>query len=574
MSSNFESVDTDVVVLGSGIAGLRAAIEFDRLSGGKFEVSILSKVQVMRSHSVAPEGGAAAVMKEGDSFLMHAHDTVKGSDFLADQDAVEAFVQEAPSEIIQLEHWGMPWIRDKDGKLDARSFGAHEVPRTYYAYDRTGFFMMKTLYDRLLKGVKVKVYHEYFAVAIIVRDGSFRGLLSIERKSGKFVFFRAKALILATGGLGRMYSYATYSHTVTGDGLSLAYRAGIPLKDMEFIQWLPTTLVPYGIPATEALRGHGALLLNSKGERFMKNYAPNKMELAARDIVVRAIYSEIEKGLGEKGPRGISTVLLDARPVGSEKLKGIYKTFRENCLNFLKRDPIDELIQVLPAPHYSMGGIHVLGTDMSTPMKGVYAAGEAACLSLHGANRLGSNSLPACLVTGKWAGKSAFDYVEKYEGVPDVDRKDVEVQVDMSYRIIKNESGEFDVFELRKRVYAITDSLLGVFRNEAGLTKAIKDLHALKEEFSRIKVNDGSLEYNLEWINAHELLNITELAEVVAISALGRKESRGAHYRTDFPVRNDKEHPVHTLVYNESGAPRVDYLPVRFTKWMPEERRY
>jgi len=571
-----EVITTDLVILGSGLAGLRAAIEFDKLSRGKYEVSVISKVQVMRSHSVAPEGGAAAVLKEGDSFEQHAYDTIKGSDFLADQDVVEQFVREAPDEIVQLEHWGMPWARDSKGNLLARAFGAHEVPRTYFAYDRTGFFLMKTLYDRALRGYNIKFYHEYFATAIIHESGKFRGILTIDRASGKFYFFKAKALIIATGGIGRIYKYATYSHTVTGDGLAMAYRAGIPLKDMEFIQWLPTTLVPYGIPATEALRGHGAILLNAKGERFMKKYAPQKMELAARDIVTRAILTEIGEGRGVDGPRGMKAVLLDARPVGEERLKTIYKTFRENCIQFLDKDPLEEPIPVLPAAHYSMGGIHVHDVELITNMKGVFAAGEAANVSLHGANRLGSNSLPACLVTGKWAGRSAFEYISSTLDGEVIDKpiEGINKHVETSYKLVKKENGSVTPYELRNRLQEIMEEKVGVFRNEAGLLDAIRLIRKLRELSKDMYVRDKAFEYNLEWIHAHEVINIIDNAEVVATSALYRKESRGAHFRQDFPFRDDKNYLKHTLVQYTVEGPLVSYIPVSITKWKPTERVY
>jgi len=570
-----ERIGTDLIVLGSGLAGLRAAIEFDRLSNGKYEVSVLSKVQVMRSHSVAPEGGAAAVLQKGDSFEQHAYDTIKGSDFLADQDAVEAFVKEAPNEIIQLEHWGMPWTRDEDGNLIARAFGAHEIPRTYFGYDRTGFFLMKTLYDRTLGGNNIKFYNEYFATSIIVENGKFQGLLAIDRTTGSFYLFKAKALIIATGGIGRIYKYSTYSHTVTGDGLAIAYRAGIPLKDMEFIQWLPTTLVPYGIPATEALRGHGAILLNKNGERFMRKYALNKMELAARDIVNRAILTEIIEGRGIEGPRGMKSVLLDARPVGEEKLKTIYKTFRENAIRFLDKDPLDEPIPVLPAAHYSMGGIHVTGIDMSTPLKGVFAAGEAANVSLHGANRLGSNSLPACLVTGKWAGRSAFAYIES-SGVQSLGsfNESVKKEVDKSFALVKRENGSYTTYEIRNLLQHVMEEGVGVFRHEEGLLSSLKSIRKLKESLKELYIRDRAFDYNLEWIHAHEVMNMIELAEIVTVSALARKESRGAHFRTDHPNRDDKNYLKHTLVQYSLEEPIIYYKPVTITKWKPIERVY
>lgn len=575
--SDLEIVTTDVIILGSGIAGLRAAIEFDRLAKGKYEVSIISKVQVMRSHSVAPEGGAAAVLKPTDSFEQHAYDTIKGSDFLADQDAVESFVREAPKEIIQLDRWGMPWTRDEKGNLEARSFGAHEIPRTFFGYDRTGFFLMKTLYDRVLRGYNIRLYHEFFATAIIQTNNKFKALIALDRASGKFYLFKAKALIIATGGVGRLYKYSTYSHTVTGDGLAMAYRAGIPLKDMEFIQWLPTTLVPYGIPATEALRGHGAILLNSKGQRFMKKYAPNKLELAARDIVTRAILTEIMEGRGVKGPRGIHTVLLDARPVGEDRLKTIYKTFRENSLQFLDKDPIEEPVPVLPAMHYSMGGIHVIGTSMSTLVKGIFAAGEAANVSLHGANRLGSNSLPACLVTGKWAGISAFNYVEKEPsiqlGVKDFENVVIN-ELNRSYSIIKRESGDFTIYEVRDKLQGLMDEKVGVFRSEDKLLEALREIENLGENARKIYIRDHGAPYNLEWIHIHELYNLLELAKVITLSAINRRESRGAHYRTDFPYRDDRNFLKHTLITYRKDEPLVEYIPVNITKWKPAEREY
>ncbi|ABP95277.1 MULTISPECIES: FAD-binding protein [Metallosphaera] len=570
-----EVITTDLIVLGSGLAGLRSAIEFDKLSGGKYEVSVLSKVQVMRSHSVAPEGGAAAVMQVGDSFEQHAYDTVKGSDFLADQDAVEQFVVDAPQEILQLEHWGMPWARDSEGNLLARAFGAHEVPRTYFAYDRTGFFLMKTLYDRALGGNNIKFYHEYFATAIIHDGSRFRGLLAMDRATGNFYLFKGKALIMATGGIGRIYKYVTYSHTVTGDGLAIAYRAGIPLKDMEFIQWLPTTMVPYGIPATEALRGHGALLLNSEGERFMKKYAPRKMELAARDVVTRAILTEIKEGKGVGGPRGMRAVLLDTRPVGEERLKTIYKTFRENAIQFLGKDPLEEPIPVLPAAHYSMGGIHVQGTELSTPLKGVFAAGEVANVSLHGANRLGSNSLPACLVMGRWAGRSAFNYISKLENdvLEDLNDK-VKLEVERSYSLIKKENGSITAYEVRNKLQEVMEDGVGVFRNEEGLLDAIKRIKGLKEAYTGVYVRDRAFEYNLEWIHAHEIMNLLDMAEVIAVSALNRRESRGAHFRQDFPSRDDQGFLKHTLATYRSDGPVISYIPVNITKWKPTERVY
>ncbi|MEM3488489.1 MAG: FAD-binding protein [Nitrososphaerota archaeon] len=572
-----ETIRSDVIVLGSGIAGLRAAIEIAKESNETVSVTLISKVQVMRSHSVAPEGGAAAVMSEGDSFDRHAEDTIIGGDYLNDQDAVEEFVREAPNEIIQLEHWGMPWYRDENGKAITRMFGAHTYPRTFFAYDRTGFFLMKTLYDTLLKYKNVEIYQETFAIDIINIDGKFGGVLALERTKGNMILFIAKALILATGGVGRMYPYSTYSHTVTGDGLAMAYRSGVTLRDMEFLQWLPTTLVPQGIPATEALRGHGAIMTNGDGERFMKKYAPDRMEMAPRDIVTRAMYKEVLEGRGVEGPRSMKCVLLDARPVGKDRLESIYKTFLENSRKFQGIDPISEPVPVFPAFHYSMGGIDI--TDplkTTTNIDGIFAAGEAANEGLHGANRLGSNSLSSCLVTGKWSGRSAIDYIKKKVNSKDenaIINRAMKLEDDF-YSLIRNENGNSNVYSIRKKLQNNMEKNVGVFRDEKSLKNAIVAINELKNELSDIYVSDRSATYNLEWVNLQELKNMIDLSYVIAYSALSRKESRGSHYRIDYPNRDDINFLVHTIAQKNGNDVKITTKPVRITKWKPGERRY
>jgi succinate dehydrogenase / fumarate reductase, flavoprotein subunit len=573
-----ETVDTDLLVLGSGVAGLRAAIEFARRSRGKFDVSVVSKLQLMRSHSVAAEGGVAAVMGESDSFEQHGFDTVKGSDYLADQDAVEAFVAECPNEVLQLEHWGMPWMRDAAGGLLARRFGAHEIARSYFAYDRTGFFLMKSLYDRLQQEQGIRVFHEVFATAILTRDGRFTGLVAMDRKTGNFLLFRARGLIIATGGLGRIYSYVTYSHTVTGDGLALAYDAGIALKDMEFVQWLPTTLVPSGIPATEALRGDGAVLINRDGERFLQRYAPKGMELAARDVVVRAMLTEIARGKGVEGPRGVAALLLDARSLGEAMISERYKAFRENALRFLDLDPVHDPIPVLPAMHYSMGGIDVLDTTMATSVPGIWAAGEAACVSLHGANRLGTNSLPACLVTGRWAALGALAYLEREpsdRAPASATSTEVTGALDRSYQYVREATGERTVYEARDELQAIMDKHVGAFRTEDGLAEALGLVTQLEARYaSAVVARDRSSEYNLEWIHAHEEANLLKLSKAVIASALWRKESRGSHFRVDYPKRDDVNFLAHSITENREGGPVIFGRPARRTRWDPMERTY
>ena len=561
-----------MLILGTGIAGLRSAIEVLKASNEKLSVGVISKVHLMRSHSVAPEGGAAAVLSENDSFEQHAYDTIKGSDFLADQDVVEEFVRRCPEEILQLEHWGCPWSRNEDGSIALRLFGAHEVPRTVFAEDRTGHFLMRTLYDTLLRYQNFERYDEFFAVSLVVEEGRFSGLLALKRKDTSPVFFKARAIILATGGLGRLWEFTTNAHTTTGDGFAMAFKAGIPLKDMEFIQWLPTCMVPHGIPATEALRGHGAILLNSEGERFMKRYAPEKMDLAARDIISRAIMQEIMEGRGWKSHGNMDSVLLDARPVGEEKLLTIYRTFVENARDFIGIDPLTELVPVRPAAHFSMGGIDV-DISMKTEVMGVFAAGEVACASIDGANRLGSNSLPMCLVTGAIAGRSAVSYAIRKKESVNVSKKRILEEVDSIEKII-GKRGDFGVYSLIKRLQRTMEKNVHVFREEKGLLEALKTIRQLKEDYLNVGLSDSSRAFNVELIHLLELGFMLDVAEVIVTSALMRRESRGAHYRLDFPYRDDNKWLRHTIARCRNGGVEISYKPVRITKWKPEERRY
>jgi len=570
--TNLEVIEHDVLILGTGLAGLRSAIEVLKASNEKLSVGVISKVHLMRSHSVAPEGGAAAVLSGNDSFEQHAYDTIKGSDFLADQDVVEEFVRRCPEEILQLEHWGCPWSRNEDGSIALRLFGAHEVPRTVFAEDRTGHFLMKTLYDTLLRYQNFERYDEFFATSLIVEEGRFRGLLALNRKDSSPVFFKAKAIILATGGLGRLWEFTTNAHTTTGDGFAMAFKAGIPLKDMEFIQWLPTCMVPHGIPATEALRGHGAILLNSRGERFMKKYAPEKMDLAARDIVSRAIMQEIMEGRGYRAIGNMDSVLLDARPVGEEKLLTVYRTFVENARDFLGIDPLTELVPVRPAAHFSMGGVDV-DINMKTEVKGVFAAGEVACVSIDGANRLGSNSLPMCLVTGAIAGRNAVSYVINKKETSKASKKSISEEIDKIERII-GKRGDYDVYSLMKSLQRTMEKNVHVFRDEKGLTEALRTIRQLKEDYQNVGLSDSSRVFNVELIHFLELGFMLDVAEVVVTSAIMRRESRGAHYRVDYPSRDDKNWLKHTIARRKNDGVEISYKPVRITKWKPEKRRY
>lgn len=411
----------DILILGSGLAGLRAALEVAR-TNRDLDMAIVSKTQLMRAHSVCAEGGTAAVLhpEEGDSLELHAWDTIKGSDFLADQDVVELFVREIPKEIIQLEHWGIPWSRNAAGYIDQRPFGGHSFPRGIFAADKTGFFAMQTLYDTMQQYMPpITRYDEFMITRMFVKDEEFLGLAGFNLLTGEFVGFRAKALIIATGGACRIFGFTTYSHTVTGDGMAMAYRAGLPLKDMEFVQFHPTGLVPSGILITEGARGEGGYLINNQGERFMSRYVAKMMELAPRDIVARSEILEIEAGRGFPGPQGLDYVNLDLRHLGADCINERLPLIREVAIRFIGKDPIEEPIPIRPAAHYSMGGVHV-NLEGATSVAGVWVAGEAACVSLHGANRLGTNSTAECLVWGKITGQKAARYAARSRHIPDL----------------------------------------------------------------------------------------------------------------------------------------------------------
>ena len=573
----------DVVILGAGLAGLRAATEIARKFGDKVKVGIVSKVQLMRAHSVCAEGGTAAVLRpeEGDSFELHAWDTIKGSDFLADQDVVFRFVKMMPYEILLLDHWGIPWSRKPDGRINARPFGGHSFFRTVFAQDKTGFFEMQTLYDTLMKFSNYDRHDEVFATHIIMKDGKFAGLTAIDLVHGEAVLIMGKVLIIATGGAGRLYGFTTYSHSVTGDGLAMAYRVGIPLKDMEFIQFHPTGLVPSGILVTEGARGEGGYLRNNKGERFMKKYAPSKMELAPRDIVSRAEMTEIEEGRGFKGPDGLDYVHLDLTHLGRAKILERLPLIRELAIKFAGVDPIEEPIPVRPVAHYSMGGIHAnidgqAMWDGERVVENVFTAGEAACLSLHGANRLGSNSTAECLVWGRITGDLAAQYALANEFK--FKEEEVLQEAEKEFKRIEgflNRDGKESPYKIRKELQRTMDLNVGVFRTRDGLEKALDRIKELKKRFKDVGVKDKSLVWNTDLIFTLETEFLLELAEVVTMGALLREESRGGHFRRDFPKRDDEKWLKHTLAFRgEDGSPKFDYIPVRITYWKPVERKY
>ncbi len=567
----------DVIILGAGLAGLRSAVEIGRKFGDRVDVGIVSKVQLMRAHSVCAEGGTAAVLRpeEGDSFELHAWDTIKGSDFLADQDAVFRFVKLMPYEILLLEHWGIPWARRKDGKIAARAFGGQSFVRTNFAQDKTGFFEMQTLYDTLQRFTNYKRYDEFFATSIIVKNNKFAGLTAIDLVNGEFVLFIGKALIIATGGAGRLYRFTTYSHSVTGDGLAMAFRAGLPLKDMEFIQFHPTGLVPSGILITEGARGEGGYLRNRFGERFMERYAPKTMELAPRDIVSRSIMTEIEEGRGFEGPEGLDYVHLDLSHLGKEKINDRLPMIRELAIKFAGVDPVKEPIPIRPVAHYSMGGIHT-DIDGRTPVENIFAAGEAACVSIHGANRLGSNSTAECLVWGRITGELSAEYALSHEFMFREDEvlEDAEKEAKRIEGIL-NKNGKENPYEIRNELRKIMDTHVGVFRTGEKLEEALRIVRNLKERFKDIRIVDKDLRWNTDLVSALETENMLDLAEIVILGALMREESRGSHFRRDFPYRDDERFLKHTLAYrNEDGSVRIEYIPVNITYWKPVERKY
>lgn len=563
----------DLVVIGSGLAGLRAALEASGASHGRLDVGVISKTQAMRSHSVAAEGGTAAVLttETGDSLESHVYDTIKGADFLADQDAVELFVRTAPKELRLLERWGMPWSRTADGRIAQRPFGGHEHPRTAYAGDKSGFLEMETLYGAVQAFPNITVHHEWYVTSLLKDGDRFAGITGIDLKTGTFVVVQAKAGILATGGAGRIFAFTTNGHHSTADGLLMAYRAGLALKDLEFIQFHPTGLVPSGILITEAARGEGGHLVNRDGERFMKRYAEKKMELAPRDVVSRSEMTEINEGQGLEGPDGIPCVGLDLRHLGEERLLERLPQIREVTLKFLGIDPAKELIPIKPAAHFAMGAVH---TDLhgATELKGLWAAGEAGCVSIHGANRLGSNSTSICLVYGRITGAEAAAYVDRWQG-NGLPRQAVLAEETRIFRETLNGSGDVNPYDIRNRLQEIMDRDAYVFRTGAGLARALREVRALQKEAYR-NVVDKDRAYNTNLEHVLELDSLLTSAEIVLVGALAREESRGAHSRLDFPKRDDVNWLKHTLAYRSADGPRLSYVPVTITKYPPVERKY
>jgi len=563
----------DIVIVGGGAAGLRAAIAAVELEP-KLDVAIVSKVYPMRSHTVSAEGGMAAVTREYDSFDSHAYDTIKGSDFLADQDSVEFFVKEAPRESYQLEHWGCPFSRDPDGRISTRAFGGMSVKRTLFATDKIGFHLLHTLFQTSLKHENIRRYDEWFVTSLLIDNGRVEGVTAIEIRTGELVTILGKAVIIATGGLGRIFQFTTNGWIKTGDGMALAYRVGVPLKDMEMVQYHPTLLPNTGILITEAARGEGGHLVNKDGERFLKRYVPNKMELGPRDILSRAEMSEINAGRGFEGPYG-SYVNLDLTHLGRITIEDKLPFVKELAEKYLGIDPEHEPIPVRPGQHYMMGGVH---TDVHgfTGMPGLYAAGEVACVSMNGANRLGSNSLTECLVFGAAAGRSAAGYAMRMDspsfGNP-VQGEAMMEEKRIFDQLLKHEQGE-RISSIRTEMQNGMEKHVGIYRDENSLKDGCRIIGDLKTRLKNGIVEDKDHVYNTELVAALELDFMLDVAETIPYSAMQRRESRGAHYRTDYTKRDDANFLKHSMTYKTNGPPRIDYSPVTITRWKPEERVY
>ena len=558
------TIDHDVLVLGAGLAGMRAALEAAREGA---DVAIVTKVHPIRSHSSAAQGGINAALGEGDTWESHAFDTIKGSDYLADQDAVEVMCREAPADIVEFEHMGVIFYRNEDGKLGTRAFGGASQARTYFVGDITGQALLVTLYDQILKA-GVKVYEEWFATTLYVENGACRGLVALEMITGELHLVRAKAVIDAAGGLGRVFEPSTNALICTGDGYALAYRAGAPLMDMEMVQYHPTTLAGSGFLMSEAARGEGAYLLNSEGERFMKRYAPNKMELAARDVCSRSEVTEIAQGRGIDG-----NVLLDCRHLGADVILKKLPQIHEMALDYVGLDMIKDPIPVRPGMHYQMGGVK---TDASgaTRLPGLYAAGEVACVSVHGGNRLGANSLLDTIVFGRHSGKASAAFVKGVAASRGGENVLQAEQARLKELLARPYTGETHA-RLRLELATMMDKHCGVYRDEAGLTEALRQLSGLKARYEKIAVGDKSRIFNQALTFALEVGFMLDCADAIVRSALERKESRGAQSRTDYPERNDAEWLKHILItYRTGKEPELSYAPVTITQWKPEARSY
>ncbi|WP_066052393.1 FAD-binding protein [Robertmurraya korlensis] len=565
----------DVIIVGAGGAGMMAALNASE--DKSLKVACLSKIFPTRSHTGAAQGGINAAMgyrDENDSPESHFRDTVKGSDFLADQDAVEFFTSNMPKVISELDYFGVPFSRDENGNIAQRPFGGASSPRTCYSADKTGHVILHALYEQCLKN-GVKFHNDWHLLSISVNEGKFEGIVTMDIRSGEIHSIQAKSVVIATGGFGRVYwSRTTNAINMTGDGTAACFEAGIPLKDPEFVQFHPTGLASTGVLLSEACRGEGGYLINKDGERFMARYAPGKMELGPRDLVSRAIETEIKEGRGFGEGMG-SYVLMDLRHLGEKKIMERLPQVRELAMEFEGVDLIKEPVPIRPSCHYTMGGIHVSDyRTCSTPIEGIHAAGECCSVSIHGANRLGGNSVADVVLFGKYAGIGARESAKK-RGFSSIEKLMAEAtEWTEKFKTIREKTNGINMFKIRDELAETMWNHVGIFRTEAEMEVAYEKVSRLIEDYEFATIGDSSERYNMAFLNYVEIGNILKLAKAIALGALNRKESRGSHARADYPERDDNNFLKHTLIYKDGDQYRLEYSPVKITKYQPEERKY
>jgi len=580
-----ESIQADVVIVGAGGAGLRAAIAIAESDPG-LEIALVSKVYPMRSHTCAAEGGAAGVKGVDDSLENHFNDTVSGGDWLCDQEVVEFFVEQAPRELVQLEHWGCPWSREDDGSVAVRPFGGMKKKRTWYAADKSGFHILHTLFQTSLQFPSIKRYDEFFALELLHKNGRSRGVVAMEMRSGRFFQFNAPSVIMASGGAGQVFPFTTNGAIKTGDGMAMAYRAGVPLKDMEFVQYHPTGLPGTGILLTEGCRGEGGILVNKDGYRYLQDYGMGPetpigepvlktMELGPRDRLSQAFWHEQKKGNTVETPWG-DCVLLDMRHLGEKKINERLPLVRELASSYVGHDPVKEPVPVRPVIHFMMGGIDS-NINGETPMPGLYAIGETACSGLHGANRLGSNSLTDLLVSGKRSAQRAMSYAREAGRGGDDAAVDAQAEAVVTgiRELLQRSGGNESIAGIRREMKSTLEEGAGIYRDEEGTRTSCEKIDELRERYGAIEVHDKSNVFNTDLQQALELRNMLDIAETIAEASLERRESRGAHQRLDYAERDDAEFLKHSLAFRQSdGRPRIEWLDVTITRSKPGVRDY